>query len=98
MLAILGFNLGIEAVQLMVAGLTFVPLMLIARTPDYRWIRIPTAIFAAVAAIAWIIERSIGAPNPVAASVQMMADQSIWLLAALILFALIAGTVRRKAA
>lgn len=97
LLAILGFNLGIEAVQLMVAGVTFVPLLLIARGPDYRWVRVPVALFAAVAAIAWIIERTLGKPNFVAGSVQHIADQALWVLAALIVLALFEGTRRRKA-
>lgn len=90
LVAILGFNLGIEAVQLLVAGLAFGPLMLIARTPDYRPIRIVVALFAAVAAVAWLIERGTGSANGVASAVATLAGQPIWLFGGLVLLMLVA--------
>lgn len=96
LLAILGFNLGIEAVQLLVAGLAFVPLMLIARTPDYRWVRLPLAVAAGIAAVAWLIERGSGVPNGVAGLVTTLAGQAQWLLAALIVVALVSGARDRR--
>ena len=50
LLSIVGFNLGIEAVQLLVAGLAIGPLMVLARTPDYHWVRTGLAVVAGVAA------------------------------------------------
>lgn len=85
LVAILGFNLGIEAVQLLVAGLAFGPLMLIARTPDYRPLRIVVAVFAGVAAIAWLLERGTGTANGVASAVAALAGQPLWLMSGLLL-------------
>lgn len=61
LLPILGFNLGIEAVQLLVVGAAMVPLALIVGLPVYRPIRWLLAIIAGLAAIGWIVERSIAA-------------------------------------
>lgn len=90
LVAILGFNLGIEAIQLGVAACAMLPLLLIARTPFYPPLRIAGASFAAIAALAWIAERVSGIPNPLAGWVSGIAGQAHWLLAALLVLALIA--------
>lgn len=93
LLSIVGFNLGIEAVQLLVAGLAIGPLMVMARTPDYRWIRCSLAGLAGLAAIAWIIERGGGIANPVAELIMLLAGQAAWLWACLVV---VAGVVRTR--
>lgn len=95
LVAILGFNLGIEAIQLGVALLAMVPLLLIARTPAYAPLRIGGALFAAVAAIAWIAERVSGIDNGIAGSIDGIAAQAHWLLVALIIVAVLATAVQR---
>lgn len=95
LVAILGFNLGIEAIQLGVALLAMVPLLLIARTPAYAPLRIGGALFAAVAAIAWIAERVSGIDNGIADSIDGIAAQAHWLLFALIILAVLATAVQR---
>ena len=88
LLAILGFNLGIEAVQLAVAGAAIVPLLLIAATPDYAYVRIGGALFAATAAVAWLAERISGTPNAIAGLIQSLAGQAGWVLAFLVAYAI----------
>ena len=66
-IAILGFNLGIEAVQLTLVVLLLPALLLGARQSWYHSARLGFAGFAAVAALAWLSERISGVPNPVAA-------------------------------
>ena len=63
--SILGFNIGIELVQLMVVAATMPALVLLARTRFYPAFRTAAAALAGAAAIAWTIERSLGAENPV---------------------------------
>lgn len=87
LIAILGFNLGIEAIQIGVALVAMIPLLLIARTPVYAPLRIGGALFAAVAAIAWIAERVSGIDNPVAGSIDGIAAQAHWLFLALLAIA-----------
>ncbi len=95
MLAILGFNLGIEAVQIIVAGLAMIPLLLLARHPVYRWVRIGGACFAATAAVLWIIERAGIAPNPLGALIGAAAGHALWLWGALIALALVTSVAGR---
>ena len=95
LVAILGFNLGIEAVQLAVAALAMLPLMLIAQTPDYRWVRWGGGLFAAIAAIGWLVERAAGIANPVADAMPAVASQAHWLVIALLAFGLMRRGLRR---
>lgn len=55
--AILGFNLGIELVQLLVVSVLAPPLALLARTAAYRPIRIGGSLVIGVAALLWLAER-----------------------------------------
>jgi hypothetical protein len=70
-LSILGFNLGIEAMQLFVIAMIIPWLILVSKTPAYKWIRLPGAGMAAIAALAWITERSTGKVNPISEFVQV---------------------------
>ncbi len=69
-LSILGFNIGIELMQLFVIAITVPWLILLSLTPSYKWVRIIGAVSAAIAAIAWIGERISGKPNAVGGFVQ----------------------------
>ena len=68
--SILGFNLGIELMQLLVITLTIPWLMLLSRTPAYRGVRLTGALLAAVAAVAWVVERVTGQDNGVSKGVE----------------------------
>ena len=58
--AILGFNLGIEAVQLLLVLLLLPGLLLGARRAWFPWLRLGLAGLAACAALVWLIERVAG--------------------------------------
>ena len=73
-LSILGFNLGIELMQLFVIALTIPWLLLLARTPQYRAVRLAGAVLAAVAALAWVAERLTTQRNGLAALVAQVAN------------------------
>ncbi|MFS0736478.1 HupE/UreJ family protein [Sphingomonas sp. 1P06PA] len=87
--SILGFNLGIEVVQLLVVAAVLPALILLARTPAYPPIRSAGALFAGAAAIAWGVERIAGTANPVAGAIDAGLAQAPWLLAALTLGAVL---------
>ena len=70
--AILGFNLGIEAVQLALVVLLLPALVIGARTKWYRPARLALAGFAALASLAWLVERVGGTSNPVAGAFAMV--------------------------
>jgi len=88
--SILGFNLGIEIVQLAVVLCTMPALVMLAQTRFYGWIRLPGALFAAFAAGAWLVERVTGAENPVGRAIDAGLGYAPWLVAALTLAAGIA--------
>lgn len=64
--AILGFNLGIEAVQLALAVLLLPALVIGARRAEYRPLRLALAGFAALAAAVWLVQRTTGAGEALA--------------------------------
>ena len=89
-LTVLGFNLGIEVMQLIVVGVTIPWLILLARTRFYSPVRIAGATFGAVAALGWTAERSLAWSNPIAPMVNVLADHSLWIGAGLAVTALVA--------
>jgi hypothetical protein len=89
-LSILGFNIGIELMQLFVVALVVPWLMLLSQTAFYSQLRIAGAVTAAIAAIAWIVERITGNPNQIAVFVQNVSQYAhlgIFVLALLALLA-----------
>jgi len=78
--SILGFNLGIELVQLAVVAVVAPALVLMARTRSYPAVRTVAAFFCAVAALAWIAERTLGADNLIARAIDAGLSHGLWLL------------------
>jgi len=81
--SVLAFNLGIEAVQLLVILVTMPWLLLLARTPVYPPFRVLGACLTGVAATAWFLERALGWSNPVAPLVERAAGHALWIVAGL---------------
>ena len=86
--SILGFNLGIELMQLLVIALTVPWLLLLSQTPAYPAVRVAGAGGAAVAALAWLLERTVLQTAPFSAGIARLLAFAPWLLAALALGAL----------
>ncbi|KAA6438724.1 HupE/UreJ family protein [Dyadobacter flavalbus] len=82
-LSILGFNAGIELMQLLIILVTIPWLILLSRTPVYRSVRLTGAVLAAVAAIAWTAERVTGNANAGGAVIERIADYAPFILLAL---------------
>jgi hypothetical protein len=86
-LALLGFNLGIEVMQLMVVGLVLPPLIMLARCGRYRTLRLVAATATSVAAVGWLGART-GIPNPIADAadgigvISVPVVSALWLVAA----------------
>lgn len=94
--SILGFNLGIELVQLMVVAAVMPALVLLARTRWYPAVRSTGAVFAGVSATAWILERALGFDNPVGRAIDTGLGHAPWLLAALTAFAVLVFVAERR--
>jgi hypothetical protein len=64
-LSLLGFNLGIEAMQLLVIAAILPPLIVLSTTRGFSTLRIAGATFAAVCSLGWIAERAFQLANPI---------------------------------
>ncbi len=87
-LSILGFNVGIELMQLFVIALTLPWLILMSRTRQYTGVRLAGAALAGVAALAWVVERVTGQPNGLSTGVEQVAGYAPYALVLLALLAL----------
>lgn len=83
-LSILGFNLGIEFMQLAVIIAVIPWLILLSRTSFYSIFRVGGAVLAAITSIAWIIERLLEKSNIVTDLIAKATNYSFWLLGVLI--------------
>lgn len=82
-LSILGFNLGIEVVQLAVVVAVAPGLMLLARTRWYTGVRSAGALVAGVAAAGWLVERVSGRDNMVGHGADAFFTHAPWIVAAM---------------
>jgi hypothetical protein len=90
--SVLGFNLGIEAVQLLVILAVMPWLLLLARSRAYGPFRVAGAAVTGLAAAAWLAERALGWVNPVGPLVDAVASHAIWLLAGLAALTVVASS------
>jgi hypothetical protein len=93
--SILGFNLGIELIQLLVVALTVPGLVMLARTRFYPRFRAGMAIATGIAAAIWMAERIGGHELAAGRAIDAALDYSPWVLAAAAAGALIALIVGR---
>ncbi len=94
--SLLGFNTGIEAMQLMVVAVTLPALVLLGRTPFYAAFRIAGAATAGIASLAWILERVTGQPNTVSEHIERIAHHGGLLVCLLWGVCLLALLMRRS--
>ncbi|PWW02737.1 HupE/UreJ protein [Paenibacillus cellulosilyticus] len=93
--SLLGFNVGIELMQLTVIAATMPWLLLLSVTRLYRFIRLAGAGIAIVASVAWIVERVTQASNPVASAVNASAPYAGWLIVAIAVIAITVALWRK---
>jgi HupE / UreJ protein len=74
--AMLGFNLGIEVMQVAVVAAALPCLLLLCSLPVYRFVRDIGAAFAALAALGWVLERTVGIANPLEGLVDRIAGDA----------------------
>jgi hypothetical protein len=94
-LSILGFNIGIELMQLFVIAVTIPWLILLSPSPWYRWVRIGGALLAGIAAIAWMLERVTGSSNLISLPLSNLADKGIWVIGMIAIIAILNKVIAR---
>jgi len=87
--SLLGFNLGIELVQLLLVCLALPTLLVLARLRVQLVLRLSGALLTATAATGWLADR-LGAPNPVARAADSAGSHTTLLLVTLALTAAVA--------
>ncbi len=87
-LSILGFNLGIEIMQLFIIAMIVPWLILLGKTSFYKWFRITGAALAAIAAVAWIVERSSGKTNFITELLSKSAEHGWWYMLSIALISI----------
>lgn len=87
--SIFAFNLGIEAMQLVVVLATLPSLILLSRTSAYSIARISGALLAGLASAGWIAERLFDRHTSVDRVVDGIAHQSVWIAISLLLMSLV---------
>lgn len=87
--SILGFNLGIETMQLMVVSAILPSLLILSRTPAYTVFRSLGALFAGLASLGWILERSFDVPGLVDGVVDQIAQCGLWIALSLLSISII---------
>jgi HupE/UreJ protein len=95
--SILGFNLGIETMQLIVVAATMPSLVLLSRTRAYSVLRIGGALFAGLASVGWIANRLFDLHSPVDSVVNSVAHQAVWIAVLLFLMSLVFWSTRNVA-
>jgi HupE / UreJ protein len=99
LVSLLGFNLGIETMQLVVVAAMLPSMLLLSRTSSYPVLRVGGASFAIVASLSWIVERSLNTRNVIDPVVETLAHRGAWLAVALFVLSIMIwrtrGTVGR---
>ncbi|MER0440038.1 HupE/UreJ family protein [Emticicia sp. W12TSBA100-4] len=95
-LSILGFNVGIELMQMAVIVAVIPWLLLLSRTSFYTVFRVFGAILAGLAAIGWIIERLSETPNFITILIEKAANYAVWLLGILMIVSVITYFFKNK--
>lgn len=88
-LTLLGFNLGIELVQLAIVAALVPSLLVLSRHSFYAVLRLMLAYLSMAAAAAWIVNRSSGLANGVVAVMEAVMSHAGWLILVAGLFALV---------
>jgi HupE / UreJ protein len=88
-LSILGFNIGIELMQILIILMIVPWLILLSQHSIYKFVRSGIACLAALAAIGWVFERISGKSNFITSAIQNYSNDSIYLIAILAIFSLL---------
>ncbi len=95
LLSLLGFNLGIELMQVAIVAVVLPSLIVLASTRAYTPVRVCGAVVAGVAALGWLFDR-LGTPNTVAVQADRLGAAGPWVIGALAITAMVNAAGRRR--
>jgi hypothetical protein len=96
LVSLVGFNLGIETMQIAVVAAVLPSLLLLSRTQYYSPLRIGGALLAGVSSSAWILERAFETQNPVGILVENAARHGCWIAVALALLSVACWLIQKR--
>ena len=96
LISLLGFNLGIEAMQLAVVVITLPALLVLSRTRFYSAFQLTGAASACVVSCAWIVERVLGRTSLIGDGVERLAQHGGTLAVAFWAVSALAWTAQRQ--
>jgi HupE / UreJ protein len=97
LVSLVGFNLGIETMQLAVVAATLPSLLLMSRTRAYAPLRIAGALFAAAASLGWIVERAFNTRTTIDPLMEAIAHHGSEIAVAIFLISLMCWFMRTRA-
>lgn len=95
-LSLLGFNIGIELMQIFVIILVMPWFLILSRYRIYQSVRVFGATLAGIASIGWAIERVSDAPNFISKMLENSATYSVWVVFVLAIFTIIFVVTKKK--
>lgn len=94
-LSILGFNIGIELMQLFVIGITIPWIILLSQSSTYSYVRNLLAVLAGIAAMAWISERITRHSNWISVFILKTTQYALYMIGMLAIVAIIINVGQR---
>lgn len=94
-LSLLGFNIGIEIMQLFAIVLVMPWLLILSSYPVYKWVRIFGATFAGIVAVVWAIERYTEKSNSISIYLENISAYSLCFVVELACFTIIYMLTRK---
>lgn len=98
MLSLLGFNLGIEFIQVFVIFITIPWIIILSKNHHYTYFRMAGALLAIIASMAWITERIMLKANEISTAVELVFNQGKWLVLLLMCAAMYSQITTRRTA
>lgn len=87
--SILGYNIGIELMQIFVLVLTMPWIIILSKNNHLKWLRVSGAVLALTASAAWGLERIELQPNMVSTLIEQVLSQGKWILLILMIAAIV---------
>ena len=95
-LSLLGFNIGIELMQLFVIVLVMPWIVILSTYKIYKYVRVTGALLASIAALAWLCERCTNQSNNIAVFLQNNLQNGLWFIFGLACFTIIITVTQKK--
>lgn len=96
LLSLLGFNIGIELMQLFIIIIVMPWLLLLSPFKIYQWIRLVGALCAGIASTAWAVERYTEKSNFITVQIQNCESYAIVLVVVLACFSIFYSILKKK--